>query len=137
MSRKYTFITPDIVAKTKRYLEDDRKFSKAEVARLVGIGINSVNKIIQGYYDQPVEERKATQVADSEHPVMVNTEFPYQRIEYLVKCEMFIDELFDLAIKSDKAEDELYFPRHYLHNMCERYFPERTQEKLKDLDTYA
>lgn len=130
LSRKYTKITPAIVSKTKKYLADDRRFSKAEVARLMGIGINSVNRIVQGYYDQPVEEPKATQAADSEPRGKTVTEIPFDKLEHLMKCEMFVEELFVIAVMSDKGEDELYFPRHRVAEMCERYFPDITEQTL-------
>jgi len=133
LNRKYTRITPAIVAKTKRYLADDRGFSKAEVARLMGIGINSVNRIVQGHYDQPVEEVEETQAVDSEPRGSTVTEIPYEKVEYLMKCEMFVDELFSIAILSDKGEDELYFPRHRVSNMCERYFPDKTRQALNTI----
>lgn len=129
MPRKYTKITPEVVAKVKKYLADDRGFSQTETARLVGIGVNSVKKIVQGYYDQPVEN-KATQAADSEPRGDTTAVIPYEKMEHLLKCEMFVDELFDTALKSDKGEEELYFPRHRTHSMCERYFPEKTQDTL-------
>lgn len=141
MPRKYTRITPEVVAKAKRYLADDRGFSKAEVARLVGIGDNSLNRIIQGYYDPPVEEPEDTQQMDSSPSPHGNnvTEIPFEELEVMMKCKMFIEELFGMAILSDKADDELYFPRHYVSNMCSRYFPDVTQETLERLkyDTNA
>ena len=139
MPRKYTKITPQIIEKVKKYLADDRGFSKVEVARLVGISEHSVQRIVQGYYDQPVENTE-TQVVDSnQNPKARNiTEIPYEQLEYLIKCECFISEMFSIAITSDKAEDELYFPRHYINNMCDRYFPDRKAQKLRELyDTNA
>lgn len=134
MPRKYTKITPQIIEKVKKYLADDRGFSKVEVARLVGISDHSVLRIAQGYYDQPVENTE-TQVADSNQDSKARniTEIPYEQLEYLIKCECFVSEMFSIAIASDKAEDELYFPRHYINNMCDRYFPERKAQKLKEL----
>lgn len=134
MPRKYTKITPQIIEKVKKYLADDRGFSKVEVARLVGISDHSVLRIAQGYYEQPVENTE-TQVADSNQDSKARniTEIPYEQLEYLIKCECFVSEMFSIAIASDKAEDELYFPRHYINNMCDRYFPERKAQKLKEL----
>lgn len=66
MPRRYTIITPQIVSKVRKYLDDDRGFSKAEIARLVGISDHSVQRIVQGYYDQPVEKSEATQPIDLE-----------------------------------------------------------------------
>lgn len=134
MPRKYTKITPQIIEKVKKYLADDRGFSKVEVARLVGISEHSVQRIVQGYYDQPVENTE-TQVVDSNQDSKARniTEIPYEQLEYLIKCECFISEMFSIAITSDKAEDELYFPRHYINNMCDRYFPDRKAQKLREL----
>ncbi len=138
MPRKYTIITPQIVEKVRRYLNDDRGFSKKEVARLVGISDHSVARIVQGYYDQPVEKPRATQSVDSELHGNI-TQIPYEKLEYLIKCETFVDELFDTVVLSDKNEDEVYFPRHYTSNMLNRYFPVKFQECLEKLhsDTYA
>ena len=136
MPRKYTKITPQIIEKVKKYLADDRGFSKAEVAKLVGISDNSLTKIVQGYYDQPVEKQNTeTQQVDSNQDSKARniTEIPYEQLEYLIKCECFISEMFSIAITSDKDEDELYFPRHYINNMCDRYFPERKAQKLREL----
>jgi hypothetical protein len=134
MPRKYTRITPEIIEKVKKYLADDRGFSKVEVARLVGISEHSLQRIVQGYYDQPVEN-KETQVADSNQDSKAKTitEIPYEQLEYLIKCECFISEMFAVAVASDKDEDELYFPRHYVNNMCDRYFPDRKAQKLREL----
>lgn len=134
MPRRYTKITPQIVEKVKKYLADDRGFSKVEVARLVGISDHSVQRIVQGYYDQPVENTE-TQVADSNQNSEARniTEIPYEQLEYLIKCECFVSEMFNIAIASDKAEDELYFPRHYIDNMCDRYFPDKKAQKLREL----
>ena len=141
MPRKYTHITPQIVAKTKKYLEDDRNFSKAEIARLMGISKHSLNKIVQGYYDHPVEKPRAKPLNDLSlsHQGDPTTVIPFEKLEYLLKCEMFIDELFSMAQKSDKVENEIYFPRHYVDRMCERYFPVITKaikERLNN-DTNA
>lgn len=138
MPRKYTIITPQIVEKVRRYLDDERGFSKKEVARLVGISDHSVARIVQGYYDQPVEKHKAKQSVDSELQGNI-TLIPYEKLEYLMKCEAFIDELFDTVVLSDKNEDEVYFPRHYTSSMLNRYFPNRYQKCLDKLrsDTYA
>ena len=136
MPRKYTKITPQIIEKVKKYLADDRGFSKTEVARLVGISDNSLTKIVQGYYDQPVEKQNTeTQQIDSNQDSKARniTEIPYEQLEYLIKCECFISEMFSIAITSDKDEDELYFPRHYINNMCDRYFPDRKAQKLREL----
>lgn len=134
MPRKYTRITPEIIEKTKKYLADDRNFSKTEVARLVGISDHSLQRIVQGYYDQPVED-KETQVVDSNQDSKAKTitEIPYEQLEYLIKCECFISEMFSVAVTSDKDEDELYFPRHHMNNMCDRYFPDRKAQKLREL----
>lgn len=134
MPRKYTRITPEIIEKTKKYLADDRNFSKIEVARLVGISEHSLQRIVQGYYDQPVEN-KETQVVDSNQDSKAKTitEIPYEQLEYLIKCECFISEMFSIAVASDKDEDELYFPRHHVNNMCDRYFPDRKAQKLREL----
>lgn len=140
MSRMYTKITPQIVKKVKGYLEDDRGFSKKEISRLVGISDHSVARIAQGYYDPPVEKPEAMQSEDSSLSHQgCYTEIPYERLEYLMKCEMFINELFESAIASDKDEGELYFPRHNLNNMCSRYFPNDFSKHLRRVhtDTYA
>jgi hypothetical protein len=140
MPRRYTVITPQIVDKVRKYLADDRGFSKAEVARLVGISDHSVQRIVQGYYDQSVEKPKATQAVDSEPQGNKHiTEIPFEKLEYLMKCEMFIEELFSVAVLSDKAEEELYFPRRYTNSMCTRYFPEKFRETISNLynDTNA
>lgn len=141
MPRKYTKITPQIVEKVNKYLADDRGFSKVEVARLVGISEHSVQRIVQGYYDQPTEQQNTeTQVVDSNQDSKARniTEIPYEQLEYLIKCECFVSEMFSVAITSDKGEDELYFPRHYINNMCDRYFPNRKAQKLRELyDTNA
>lgn len=140
--RKYTRITPEVIEKTKKYLADDRGFSKAEVARLVGISDHSVAKIAQGYYDQPVEQQDTeTQVVDSNQDSKAKTitEIPYEKLEYLMKCECFISEMFSVAVMSDKDENELYFPRHYINNMCDRYFPDKKTQRIRELyyDTNA
>lgn len=134
MPRKYTRVTPQIIEKVNKYLADDRNFSKAEVARLVGISDNTLTRIVQGYYDQPVENTE-TQVVDSnkDSKAKTITEIPYEQLEYLIKCECFVSEMFSIAITSDKDEYELYFPRHYLNNMCDRYFPDRKAQKLREL----
>lgn len=141
--RKYTKITPQVVNKVKKYLADERGFSKAEIARIVGIGDNSVKKIARGEYDQPVEKPEAIQSVDSEsrsnqEPKNI-TEIPFEKLEYLMKCEMFIEELFEIAVLSDKEEGTLYFPRRLLNSACSRYFPEKHTQALDNLlnDTYA
>ena len=131
MPRKYTKITPEIIEKVKKYLADDRGFSKGEVARLVGISDNSLKRIVQGYYDQSVDTQQADSNQDSKAKTI--TEIPFERLEHLIKCECFIEEMFSIAITSDKDEDELYFPRRYLNNMTDRYFPERKAQKLREL----
>ena len=141
MPRRYTKITPQIIEKVEKYREDARGFSNIEICRLVGISEHSLKRIIQGYYDQPVETPPATQQIDSSpspHGKNV-TEIPFEELEVMMKCKMFIEELFSMAILSDKADDELYFPRHYVSNMCNRYFPDLTQETLDrlKLDTNA
>lgn len=140
MPRRYTTITPQIVSKVRKYLDDERGFSKAEVARLVGISDHSVQRIVQGYYDQPIEKSEATQPIDLEPRGNKHiTEIPFERFEHLMKCEAFIDELFDTVVLSDKTEDEVYFPRHSTSNMLSRYFPDRFQKCLDKLhsDTNA
>lgn len=143
MPRKYTKITPQIVNKVKKYLEDERGFSKAEIARLVGISDNSMKKIVRGEYDRPVEKPKATQQIDSEiqdnpDPVHI-TEIPFDRLQHYMRCEMFVEELFSIAVLSDKEECTLYFPRRLINSACSRYFPEKHAQTLDNLlnDTYA
>ena len=138
MPRKYTKVTPEIIEKVKKYLADDRGFSKVEVARLVGISENSLKRIVQGYYDQPVENT-ATQQTDSnqDSEAKTITEIPFEEVENLMKCKVFIEELFSIAKASDKDPDELYFPRHYVYNMCLRYFPDMVKEafaRINDTD---
>jgi len=139
MPRKYTQITPQIVEKAKKYLADDRNFSKAEVARLVGISDHSLARIIAGHYDEPKTEEATPKSTQQEKHI---TEIPYERLEHLMRCECFVSEMFSVAVKSDKDEDELYFPRHWMNNMCDRYFPNKKEEVLQklneaDYDTYA
>jgi len=129
--RSYVKITEEIVAKTKKYLNDDRNFSKAEVAMLVGISEHSVTRIAAGEYDKPAEEERNISTAPYTEYV---TEIPYDRLAFLMRCECFINEMFSVAVKSDKDEGELYFPRHHMNNMCDRYFPETKQETLRNLD---
>lgn len=140
MPRKYTKITPQIIEKVRKYLADDRGFNKIEVARLVGISEHSVQRIVQGYYDQPVENT-ATQAVDSnqDSEAKTITEIPFERLEHLIKCECFIEEMFTVAILSDKDDTALYFPRGHMNNMCDRYFPDKKAEKLRYLmyDTNA
>ena len=137
MPRKYTKITPEIIEKVKKYLADDRGFSKVEVARLVGISEHSVQRIVQGYYDQSVETQQADSNQDSEAKTI--TEIPFERLEHLIKCECFIEEMFSVALMSDKDDTALYFPRGFMNNMCDRYFPDKKAEKLRYLmyDTNA
>lgn len=142
MPRKYTKITPEIIEKVNKYLADDRGFSKIEVARLVGISEHSVQRIVQGHYDQPVEKQNtATQQADSnqDSEAKTITEIPFERLEHLIKCECFIEEMFTVAMLSDKDDTALYFPRGFMNNMCDRYFPDKKAEKLRYLmyDTNA
>ena len=143
MPRTYTKITPQIVKKVKDYLADERGFSKKEISKLVGISDHSVARIEQGLYDPRVEKPEAMQSEDSSmshqgFPVNY-TEIPYEKLEYLMKCEVFVNELFESAIASDKDEGELYFPRHNLNNMCSRYFPNLFSKHLRRVhtDTYA
>jgi hypothetical protein len=129
--RSYVKITEEIVTKTKKYLNDDRSFSKAEVAMLVGISEHSVSRIAAGEYDKPAEaEYNSPTTQDTKYV----TEIPYDRLAFLLRCECFINEMFSVAVKSDKDEGELYFPRHHMNNMCDRYFPETKQETLRNLD---
>lgn len=142
MPRKYTKITPQIIEKVRKYLADDRGFSKIEVARLVGISEHSVQRIVQGYYDQPVEQQNTeTQAVDSnqDSEAKTITEIPFERLEHLIKCECFIEEMFTVAMLSDKDDTALYFPRGHMNNMCDRYFPDKKAEKLRYLiyDTNA
>ena len=133
--RSYTRITPQIVANVKRYLEDERNFSKVEIAKLTGISENSVSRIAKGEYDQLFAVQ---QVADSESGGDRNvTEIPFERLERLIKCEIFVEEMFETMILSDKDPDELYFPRRACSSMCNRYFPEKTRKRLEELDTNA
>ena len=130
MPRMYTKITPQIVKKVKGYLEDDRGFSKKEISRIVGISDHSVSRIAQGLYDHSVEKPKAKPPDDLSlsHQGDPTTVIPFEKLEYLLKCEMFINELFSMAQKSDRVENEIYFPRHYVDRMCERYFPVITKQ---------
>lgn len=143
MPRKYTKITPEIVKKVYEYLNDPRGFKKIEIARLVGISENSLKRIIQGAYDQPSEQQNTeTQVVDSSQASQGDrtiTEIPFERLEHLIKCECFIEEMFTVAILSDKDDTALYFPRGHMNNMCDRYFPDKKAEKLRYLmyDTNA
>lgn len=136
MPRSYTKITPQIVEKAKKYLADERNFSKAEVARLTGISDHSLQRIIAGQYDDP----ETKPITASQKNI---TEIPYEKLEYLIRCECFVSEMFSVAVKSDKDEDELYFPRHWMNNMCDRYFPNKKEEVLtklneeQSIDTYA
>ena len=129
--KSYAKITEEVVAKTKKYLNDDRKFSKAEVAMLVGISETSVSRIAAGEYDKPAEEECNISTAPYTKYV---TEIPYDKLAFLMRCECFINEMFSVAVKSDKDEGELYFPRHWMNNMCDRYFPETKQETLQNLN---
>lgn len=139
MPRKYTKITPQVIEKTRKYLADDRNFSKSEVARLVGISEHSIQRIVQGYYDPPVEQQntETQQVDSNQNSKAYITEIPFEKMETLLKYEAFIDEMFAISVKSDKADDELYLPRHYINQMFARYFPERLKKRLEELDTYA
>ena len=141
MPRKYTKITPQIIEKVHAYLDDPRGFKQIEVARLVGISEHSLKRIIQGAYDQPSEQQNTeTQVVDSSQASQGDktiTEIPFEEIENLMKCKVFIEELFSIAKASDKDPDELYFPRHYVYNMCQRYFPDMVKEtfaRINDTD---
>lgn len=142
MPRKYTKITPEIVKKVYEYLNDPRGFKKIEIARLVGISENSLKRIIQGAYDQPSEQQNTeTQAVDSSQASQGDrtiTEIPFEELETLMKCKVFIEELFSIAKASDKDPDELYFPRHYVYNMCLRYFPDMVKEAFARInDTSA
>ena len=141
MPRRYTKVTPAIIKKVEEYRADPRGFKNIEICRLVGISEHSLKRIIQGYYDQPVEEPPVTQQIDSSPSPdgKTYTEIPFDELDTMMRCKMFVEELFEIAIISDKAENELYFPRHQLANMCNRYFPKDVEETLRNLryDTNA
>ena len=140
MTRPYTRITPQLVTNIKKYLADERDFSRAEISKLTGVSETTVSRVAQGSYDQLFEESQEADSSMSHQGESKNiTEIPFDRMEFLIKCEMFVEELLNVAILSDKDVDELYFPRRYTHSMCERYFPERTQKRIQELtnDTNA
>ena len=137
MARNYTKITPQIIERVEKYRADPRHFTNIEICRLVGISEHSLKRIVQGYYDQPVEKNAETQAVDSSLSPKADkkniTEIPFETLEHLRKCDMFIEEMFSMALLSDKDDDMLYFPRRYIAGMCSRYFPEKTQKVLEHL----
>lgn len=136
MARKeYTKMDRELTIKIKQYLLDPRHLTLDEIARLTGVGATTVSRVKAGEYDHLLD---TDSVGNSEIPENI-TKIPYEELKNLIKCEQFIAELFAMAVASDRDDDELYFPRHYINAALKRYFPDTYAAKLDTVrvDTYA
>lgn len=136
MARKeYAKMDRELTITIKQYLLDPRRFTHDEIAKLTGVSTSTVSRVKLGEYDHLLD---ASSVDDSEISRNI-TQIPYEELKNLIKCEQFVAELFAMAIASDKDDDELYFPRHYINATLRRYFPDTYATKLEavKVDTYA
>lgn len=136
MTRKeYRRMDRELTDTIKQYLLDPRHFTHDEIARLTGVSKTTVSRVNAGEYDHLLDPDS---VGDSEISGNI-TQIPYEELKNLIKCEQFIEELFEMAVASDKDDDELYFPRHRLSAALKRYFPDTYTAKLDTVrvDTYA
>lgn len=136
MARKeYAKMDRELTVAIKQYLLDPRRFTHDEIARLTGVSTTTVSRVNTGEYDHLLDP---SSVGDSEISGNI-TQIPYEELKNLIKCEQFIAELFAMAVASDKDDDELYFPRHYINATLKRYFPDTYTAKLEAVkaDTYA
>lgn len=136
MTRKeYAKMDRELTVKIRQYLLDPRHFTHDEIARLTGVSATTVSRVNAGEYDHLLD---TDSVGNSEIPENI-TKIPYEELKNLIKCEQCIAELFAMAVASDRDDDELYFPRHYINATLKRYFPDTYTTKLDTVrvDTYA
>ena len=124
-------ITKETVMAVNKYHEKYPSMTQAEIAALCKCSSASVGNILNGMYKHLLEEEK--KVEDKG----VKSTIPYEEYKKLVACELAIDEIFKRAIKSVKSEnygdDELFIDFRWLFGVLKRYFPEKYEERLKEL----
>lgn len=133
--KEYVRMDRELTDTVKQYLLDPRHFTHDEIARLTGVSKTTVSRVNAGEYDHLLDP---SSVGDSEISGNI-TQIPYEELKNLIKCEQCIAELFAMAVASDRDDDELYFPRHYINATLKRYFPDTYAAKLDTVrvDTYA
>ena len=130
----YTKITVEIIQTVNRYLEDPKykELTDTEIATLANISLASLGRIKHGDYDHLLKPNEPTPTHE-----VVHATIDYSELQHLFACEQLVKDMLDVTKLSDLGEDELYFPRRILNNLCKKYVPELTAERLEYLRTEA
>ena len=132
--KTHTKITVEIINTVNKYLEDPKykELTDAEIATLTGISLASLGRIKHGDYDHLLKPNEPTKTND-----VVHATIDYTELQHLFACEQLVKEMLDTTKLSDLGDDELYFPRRILNNICRRFIPDLVEERLEYLKTEA
>lgn len=134
MRKQHTKVTTEIISTVYKYLEDPKYngLTDAEIATLVGVSLSTLGRIKHGEYDHLLKPNEPVQLNN-----VVHATIDYAELQHLFACEKLVKEMLDATKLSDTGDDELYFPRRILTNICRRYVPDLVEKRLHYLNTEA
>lgn len=118
-------ITKETVEMVNKYAKKFPTMTAEELSKLCGISRSSVSNILNGLYNNLLEEHKDSNT--------IKSEIPYSTYKNLVTCELCIDEIFKCARKPNEGDERLFLDYRMLSDILERYFPDRFEQRLREV----
>lgn len=118
-------INKDLVTEVKKYASKYPNMTQEDLAKFVGVSPASISNILNGMYDDFLEEKS------------VESQIPYETYRRLVMCEETVKEILRNAKIGFNEEDSLFIDYRILSAIIERCLPEDFQEKINELKTEA
>lgn len=119
-------ITKETVEMVNKYAKKFPTMTAEELSKLCGISRSSVSNILNGLYNNLLEEHNK----DSK---TIKSEIPYETYKNLVSCELCIDEIFKSVRKPNDSDERLFLDYRVLSDILGRYFPDRFEQRLREV----
>ena len=127
MERRYTKVTAEMVRTARKYKDDPREFTRAEIATMSGTSLSTLDRILNGEYDHllaPVEPV---------HTDGQTTVVPFSEIKHMMACENVVKLLLEAAILRDQDATKLFVPASQVHKALELFVPQEVEARVEEL----
>ena len=120
-------ITKETVEAVIKYNRKYPQMTMKELGALCGIAGSSVSNILNGMYNELLENNK------DENKKSIDSQIPYDEYKRLVTCELAIKEMLERTKKSQYEAKELFLDFRSFSEIIQKCFPEEYAKKIKEL----
>ena len=127
MGKKYTKVTAEMVQTARKYKDDPRKFTRAEIATMSGTSVTTLDRILNGDYDYLLEP------VEPVHTDGQTTVVPFSEIRHMMACENVVKLLLETAVLSDQDATKLFVPASQVRKALELFVPQQVEARVEAL----